>query len=127
MKCVKLKQRHSVQSLTQKIETVSKLRHRNLVSIIGHCTVTYQEHPNMATTIFIVFENISNGSLRNHLTGKSKFSSLCLSYSGGTRSSPQYIYIYVGHMPRKKTYMYESFITLVIFCLTRGKSMEKKC
>lgn len=72
VKCVKLKQRHSAQSLTQIIETVSKLRHRNLVSIIGHCTVTYQEHPNMATTIFIVFENISNGSLRNHLTERRK-------------------------------------------------------
>lgn len=68
VKCVKLKQKHSPQSLVQHMEVISKLRHRNIVSVLGHSIVTYQEHPNTASTIFIILENISNGSLRSHLT-----------------------------------------------------------
>ncbi|XP_050375191.1 probable LRR receptor-like serine/threonine-protein kinase At1g14390 [Argentina anserina] len=68
VKCVKLKQKNMHQNLVQNVEALSKLRHRHLVSVLGHCTVTYQEPPNAATTVFIVLENISNGSLRDHLT-----------------------------------------------------------
>ncbi|XP_061990582.1 probable LRR receptor-like serine/threonine-protein kinase At1g14390 [Rosa rugosa] len=68
VKCVKLKQKHMPQNFMQNVEALSKLRHRHLVSVLGHCTVTYQDPPNTAITVFIVFENISNGSLRDHLT-----------------------------------------------------------
>lgn len=68
VKCVKIKQKHMPQNLMQNVEALSKLRHRHLVSVLGHCTVTYQDPPNTATTVFIVLENISNGSLRDHLT-----------------------------------------------------------
>ncbi|KAF8399429.1 hypothetical protein HHK36_015294 [Tetracentron sinense] len=70
VRCLKLKQRYSPQSLLQHMEVVSKLRHRHLVSILGHCIVTYQDHPNAASTLFLVFEYVSNGALRSHLTGK---------------------------------------------------------
>ncbi|KAK0574194.1 hypothetical protein LWI29_019572 [Acer saccharum] len=63
VKCIKLKQRHLPQSLFQHMEVVSKLRHRHLVSVLGHCIVTYQDHPNTASTVFIVLEHISKGSL----------------------------------------------------------------
>lgn len=68
VKCVKIKQKHMPQNLMQNVEALSKLRHRHLVSVLGHCTVTYQDPPNTATTVFIVLENISNGSLKDHLT-----------------------------------------------------------
>lgn len=68
VKCLKLKQRHLPQSLMQHMELLSKLRHRHLVSILGHCILTYQDHPNTGSTIFIVLEHISNGSLRDYLT-----------------------------------------------------------
>lgn len=69
IKCVKLKQKHLPQNLMQQhMEVLSKLRHRHLVSVLGHCIVTYQDHPNTASTVFIVFEHISNGSLRDYLT-----------------------------------------------------------
>ncbi|KAL5761846.1 hypothetical protein ACOSP7_018110 [Xanthoceras sorbifolium] len=67
VKCMKLKQRHQPQSLMQHMEVLSKLRHRHLVSVLGHCVVTYQDHPNTASTAFIVLEHISNGSLRDYL------------------------------------------------------------
>ncbi|KAI8002394.1 putative LRR receptor-like serine/threonine-protein kinase [Camellia lanceoleosa] len=71
VKCSKLKQKHSQQSLQQHMEVISKLRHRHLVSVLGHCIVTYQNHhPNTASTVFIVLEHVANGSLRDHLIGK---------------------------------------------------------
>ncbi|KAL1112570.1 hypothetical protein V6Z11_D02G134200 [Gossypium hirsutum] len=68
VKCLKLQQKHAPQNLMQHMEVLSKLRHRHLVSVLGHCIVTYQDHPNVASTVFVVFEHISNGSLRDHLT-----------------------------------------------------------
>lgn len=69
VKCLKLKQKHSAQTLQQHMEVISKLRHRHLVSVLGHCIVSYQDHPSSASTVFIVLENIANGSLRDHLIG----------------------------------------------------------
>ncbi|CAL5418235.1 unnamed protein product [Camellia sinensis] len=69
LKCLKLKQKHSQQSLQQHMEVISKLRHRHLVSVLGHYIVTYQNHhPNTASTVFSVLEHVANGSLRDHLT-----------------------------------------------------------
>ncbi|XP_059447688.1 probable LRR receptor-like serine/threonine-protein kinase At1g14390 isoform X2 [Corylus avellana] len=67
VKCLKLKQKLLPQSLMQHMEVLSKLRHRHLVSILGHCLVTYQDHPNTASTVFIVLEHVPNGSLRDYL------------------------------------------------------------
>lgn len=67
VKCLKLKQKHSAQTLQQHMEAISKLRHRHLVSVLGHCIVSYQDHPSSTSTVFIVLENIANGSLRDHL------------------------------------------------------------
>ncbi|CAH1417139.1 unnamed protein product [Lactuca virosa] len=68
IKCLKLKQKHSTQNLQQHMEVISKLRHRHLVSVLGHCIVSYVDHPNSGSTAFVVLENVSNGSLRDHLT-----------------------------------------------------------
>ncbi|PQQ16117.1 putative LRR receptor-like serine/threonine-protein kinase [Prunus yedoensis var. nudiflora] len=54
------------------MEALSKLRSRHLVSLLGHCTVTYQDHLTTTSIVFIVLENISNGSLVDHLTGKAR-------------------------------------------------------
>ncbi|KAG8654075.1 probable LRR receptor-like serine/threonine-protein kinase At1g14390 [Manihot esculenta] len=68
IKCVKLKQKNLPQSLVQHMELLSKLRHLHLVSVLGHCIVTFQDHPTTASTVFVVLEHISNGSLQDHLT-----------------------------------------------------------
>ncbi|POO00004.1 Tyrosine-protein kinase [Trema orientale] len=68
VKCLKLKQKHIVQSLIQSIEaSLSKLRHRHLVSVLGHCIVTFQEHPNTTTTVFVVLESMTK-SLSEYVT-----------------------------------------------------------
>ncbi|KZV58765.1 Leucine-rich repeat protein kinase family protein [Dorcoceras hygrometricum] len=70
VKCIKSKQMHSPQALEHHMEVVSKLRHRHLVSVLGHSTAMYQDHPSTTSTVYIVLEDIANGSLRDHLTGK---------------------------------------------------------
>ncbi|KAJ8445445.1 hypothetical protein Cgig2_031258 [Carnegiea gigantea] len=67
IKCIKVKEKHSPKALKQHMEVISQLRHQNLVSILGHCVVTYQERQKNST-IFIVFEHVTNGSLREHMT-----------------------------------------------------------
>lgn len=72
IKCVQIKQRHLPQHLMQNMEAVSKLRHRHLISVLGHCVVSYDEHPNTTSNVFVVLEleHISNGNLRDYLAGK---------------------------------------------------------
>ncbi|KAK4261158.1 hypothetical protein QN277_004199 [Acacia crassicarpa] len=63
--CVKLMHKNVTQN---HIELLSNLRHRHLVSVVGHCLVASQYHRQTTSTIFIVYEQFSNGSLRDHLT-----------------------------------------------------------
>lgn len=71
VRCLKLKQKYVSQNLTQYMDIISKLRHRHLVSIIGHCISDGQDFTNTATVVYLVLENVSNGTLRSHLTGNS--------------------------------------------------------
>ncbi|XP_022968032.1 probable LRR receptor-like serine/threonine-protein kinase At1g14390 [Cucurbita maxima] len=68
IKCFKLKQKLAPQALARHMEELPNLRHRHLVSVVGHCTVTYQDQLNPASTVFVVNEFISNGSLKDCLT-----------------------------------------------------------
>ncbi|KAK7317528.1 hypothetical protein RJT34_01846 [Clitoria ternatea] len=63
--CVKIKQKGLPHSIMQHIEVLSSLRHRHMVSVLGHCIVTQQEPPQTISTVFIVTEYISNVSLRD--------------------------------------------------------------
>ncbi|CAJ2647875.1 unnamed protein product [Trifolium pratense] len=71
---VKLKQKSLSKIRDENLKVLPNLRHRHLVSVLGHCAITYQDHPNITSTIFIVFEHISTmSSLRIHLTDMLKW------------------------------------------------------
>ncbi|WCJ32475.1 Leucine-rich repeat protein kinase family protein [Euphorbia peplus] len=72
IKCIKLKQKNVAQNLAQHMEVLSKLRHVHLVSVLGHCIVTYQDHSATASTVFVLFEHIFNGSLHTYLSDSRK-------------------------------------------------------
>ncbi|KAF1002403.1 putative LRR receptor-like serine/threonine-protein kinase At1g14390 isoform X2 [Apium graveolens] len=72
VRCLKVRQKHSTQTLKQHAEMVSKLRHRHLVCVLGHCTVSYTDHPSSASTVFIVQEYMIKGSLKDHLSDTRK-------------------------------------------------------
>ncbi|KAF3785553.1 putative inactive leucine-rich repeat receptor-like protein kinase [Nymphaea thermarum] len=58
----RLKEKHTLESLMQYIEPLTKLRHRHLVSILGHCIVCYMDSQNVEM-VYLIFEFISNGPL----------------------------------------------------------------
>ncbi|ONK80907.1 uncharacterized protein A4U43_C01F23090 [Asparagus officinalis] len=68
IRSLKLKQKLSPQSLTQYMDVISKLRHVNLVSILGHCIPSIQDNTSTNDTLFLVYESVSNGTLKSHLT-----------------------------------------------------------
>ncbi|PKA66068.1 putative inactive leucine-rich repeat receptor-like protein kinase [Apostasia shenzhenica] len=69
IRCLKLKRSHSSQNFNRHIELISKLRHRHLVSALGHCFEYYLEDSSVST-LFLIFEYVSNGTLRSNILGQ---------------------------------------------------------
>lgn len=71
---VKMKKRCSIQSCTHQIELISKLRHPNLVNPVGHCFDRHPDESAIVHGVYLVFEYVPNGTLRDFLTGAPKLS-----------------------------------------------------
>ncbi|EHA8590993.1 putative inactive leucine-rich repeat receptor-like protein kinase [Cocos nucifera] len=67
IRCLKLKKNPTSQNLNRHIEMISKLRHRHLVSALGHCFEYYLDDSTISR-LFLVFEYISNGTLRSNIS-----------------------------------------------------------
>jgi serine/threonine protein kinase len=74
IRCIKMKKRYSTQTFMQHMELISKLRHRHLVSAIGHCFECSLEDSSVSK-IFLVFEYVPNGTLRSWTSGNSLINS----------------------------------------------------
>ncbi|KAG7016362.1 putative inactive leucine-rich repeat receptor-like protein kinase [Cucurbita argyrosperma subsp. argyrosperma] len=63
-----LRRRQTPQTLTHKLELISKLRHIHLISALGHC---YEFLPDGLTIsrVFLIFEYYQYGTLRSHVSG----------------------------------------------------------
>ncbi|CAM0947500.1 unnamed protein product [Alopecurus aequalis] len=64
---LKVKRKQSSQSFNRHIETISRLRHRHLVSAVGHC-FEYGLDDSTITQLYIVFQYVQNGSLRSRIS-----------------------------------------------------------
>ncbi|CAL1386871.1 unnamed protein product [Linum trigynum] len=70
IKCLtQTKKQNQQQTFTQQIELASKLRHSNLVSALGHCLDCCQDDSPSISRMFLIFEFVHNGSLRDHISG----------------------------------------------------------
>ncbi|KAL0410258.1 UNVERIFIED_CONTAM: putative inactive leucine-rich repeat receptor-like protein kinase [Sesamum latifolium] len=69
IRCLKLKRNHSTQYFMPHIEMISKLRHRHLVSALGHCFEYYLDDSSVSR-VFLVFEYVPNGTLRSWISEK---------------------------------------------------------
>ncbi|XP_020580299.1 probable inactive leucine-rich repeat receptor-like protein kinase At3g03770 isoform X2 [Phalaenopsis equestris] len=69
IRCLKLKKQHTSQNCNRHIELISKLRHQHLVSALGHCFEYYLEDSSVST-LFLIFEYVSNGTLRSNISGQ---------------------------------------------------------
>lgn len=86
IQCLKMKRNHSTQTLTSHIELISKLRHPHLVSALGHC-FEFNLDDSSVSRLFLVFEYVPNGTLRDWISGK---------YNGRTLSWSQRIAAAIG-------------------------------
>ncbi|KAK2638273.1 hypothetical protein Ddye_026068 [Dipteronia dyeriana] len=67
IRCLKMKKSHSTRNFMHHIELISKLRHRHLVSALGHCFECYLDDSSVSR-IFLIFEYVPNGTLRNRIS-----------------------------------------------------------
>ncbi|KAK7842258.1 putative inactive leucine-rich repeat receptor-like protein kinase [Quercus suber] len=67
VRCLKMKKSHSTQNFMHYIELILKLRHRHLVSALGHCFECYLDDSSVSR-IFFVFEYVPNGTLRSWIS-----------------------------------------------------------
>ncbi|KAF8398055.1 hypothetical protein HHK36_016981 [Tetracentron sinense] len=63
IRCLKMKKSHGTNNYMHHVELISKLRHRHLVSSLGHCFECYLDDSSVSR-IFLVFEYVPNGTLR---------------------------------------------------------------
>lgn len=63
-----LKRGHNSQNFNHQIELISKLRHRYLVSALGHCFEYYVDDSSISR-LFFIFEYMMNGTLRSNISG----------------------------------------------------------
>nr|XP_043613382.1 probable inactive leucine-rich repeat receptor-like protein kinase At3g03770 [Erigeron canadensis] len=75
IQCLKMKRKHSTQTFTHHIELISKLRHQHLVSALGHCFEFYLDDSSVSR-LFLVFEYVPNGTLRDWISGTKSGKSL---------------------------------------------------
>lgn len=67
IRCLEFEWRYAIQDLKPHLELLSKLRHRHLVSLLGHC-IDYDVDGSTVKRIFLIFEYVSNGTLRSNLS-----------------------------------------------------------
>ncbi|CAL9041306.1 unnamed protein product [Musa banksii] len=67
IRCLKLKKALNSQNFSRHIELISKLRHHHLVSALGHGFEYYLDDSSVSR-LFIVFEFVSNGTLRSNIS-----------------------------------------------------------
>lgn len=99
----KLNPKVSPENLPQYLDLISKLRHRHLVRVLGHCIVISQDSVNTTTGIYLVSEHVTNGTLRSHLTGTRTLQlsrPLCVAIEGDNIIFPLFFLVQSGESAR---------------------------
>ncbi|KAF4368595.1 hypothetical protein F8388_018719 [Cannabis sativa] len=97
IRCLKMKRRHGTQNFMHHIELISKLRHRNLVSALGHCFECYLEDSRIAKGIQFLHTWIAPGVYRNNL----KITDILLDYNFVAKISSYNIPLLVNNTGKK--------------------------
>jgi len=66
---LKMRKKHGPQTYMHHVEMISKLRHSHLVSALGHAFECNQDDSSV-NSLFLIFELVSNRSLRTCVSGK---------------------------------------------------------
>ncbi|GAA0168470.1 transmembrane signal receptor [Lithospermum erythrorhizon] len=66
-----LYRKYSIQNLRLRLDLLSKLRHSNLVGLLGYCIDGGGEDDATINRVFLVYEFVPNGNFRSHLSDTS--------------------------------------------------------
>lgn len=70
IRCLALLKKYSIKNLKVRLDFLSKLHHPHLVALLGHCIEGGGQDDSSANKIFLVYEYVSNGNYRGHLSGQ---------------------------------------------------------
>lgn len=70
IRCLALHHRYSIRNLKLRLDLLAKLRHPNLVCLLGHCIDGTVDELS-AKKVFLVYEYLPNVTLSSHLSGSS--------------------------------------------------------
>jgi hypothetical protein len=68
IRCLALHQRYSIRNLKLRLDLLSKLRHPNLVCLLGHCIDSAVDESSVKR-VFLVYEYVPSGTLSSYLSG----------------------------------------------------------
>ncbi|KAL6660658.1 hypothetical protein ACP70R_000156 [Stipagrostis hirtigluma subsp. patula] len=70
IRCLALHQRYSIRNLKLRLDLLAKLRHPNLVCLLGHCIDSAVDESSVKR-VFLVYEFVPSGTLSSYLSGSS--------------------------------------------------------
>ncbi|XP_015698879.1 probable inactive leucine-rich repeat receptor-like protein kinase At3g03770 isoform X2 [Oryza brachyantha] len=70
IRCLTLYQRYSIRNLKLRLDLLAKLRHPNLVCLLGHC-IDGEVDEWSVRRVFLVYEYVPSGTLSSYLSGSS--------------------------------------------------------
>ncbi|KAG8090834.1 hypothetical protein GUJ93_ZPchr0011g26910 [Zizania palustris] len=70
IRCLALHQRYSIRNLKLRLDLLAKLRHPNLVCLLGHC-IDGGVDESSVKRVFLVYEYVPGGTLSSYLSGTS--------------------------------------------------------
>ncbi|KAK9117508.1 hypothetical protein Sjap_016455 [Stephania japonica] len=68
IRCLALFKRYSIRNLKLRLDLLSKIRHPNLVCLLGHCIDGGERDDSSVNRVFLVYEYVPNGNLHLHLS-----------------------------------------------------------
>ncbi|KAJ1275334.1 hypothetical protein BS78_05G127900 [Paspalum vaginatum] len=68
VRCLALHQRYSIRNLKLRLDLLAKLRHPNLVCLLGHCIDSTTDESSVKR-VFLVYEYMPGGTLASYLSG----------------------------------------------------------
>lgn len=68
IRCLALHQRYSIRNLKLRLDLLAKLRHPNLVCLLGHCIDSGVDESSVKR-VFLVYEYVPSGTLSSYLSG----------------------------------------------------------
>ncbi|KAF2910595.1 probable inactive leucine-rich repeat receptor-like protein kinase At3g03770 [Oryza sativa Japonica Group] len=70
IRCLALHQRYSIRNLKLRLDLLAKLRHPNLVCLLGHC-IDGEVDESSVKRVFLVYEYVPSGTFPSYLSGSS--------------------------------------------------------